>query len=104
MKKPTIKEDETASKEWINQTLRKIHRKIVEMYNIDFTYFKDIKIIKQSEILKQLTERMRNNLKENGVIYSDVQWKQISESLSKTQPHGSSKTLPFTTPKMTFYT
>jgi len=83
MKKPTIKEDETASKEWINQTLRKIYRKMVEMYNIDFTYFRDIKIIRQSEILKQLTERMRNNLKENGIICSDVQWKQISESLSK---------------------
>jgi len=40
-------------KEQINQTLKNIHRKMVESFNINFTYFKDIKIIKQPELLKK---------------------------------------------------
>jgi len=99
MKKPTIKEDETASKEWINQTLRKIHRKMVELFDTDFTYFRDIKIIKQSEILKQLTERVRKNLKEDGVVYSDFRWKQIHESLSKNPVTGFFENLAFYNPE-----
>ena len=107
MKKPTIKENKTASKqrniestkEWINQTLRKIHRKMIELFNIDFTYFSDIKIIEQSDVLKQLTERMRNNLKENGVVYSNTQWKQIRESLSKNPATGFFENLAFYNPK-----
>lgn len=107
MKKPTIKENETTSKqrsiestkEWVNRTLRKIHRKMIELFNIDFTYFSDIKIIKQSDILKQLTERMRNNLKENGVVYSNIQWKEIRESLSKNPVTGFFENLAFYNPK-----
>jgi len=81
--KVTTSPEET--KEWINRTLKKIHRKMVELFQVDFTIFSDIKILKHSDLLKHLTQRMRNNLKENGVVYSDIHWKQISKSLSKDQ-------------------
>lgn len=86
-------------KEQINQTLQKIHRKMVESFNINFTYFKDIKIIKQTELLKKLTQRMRNNLKENGVTYSDAQWKEIRETLSKNSVTGFFENFTFYNPK-----
>jgi len=107
MKKQTMTETQTENnqedtkltKEWINRTLKKIHREMVELFHIDFTYFRDIKIIKQSEVLKQLTKRMRNNLEENGVIYNDIQWKQIRESLSKNRVTDFLENLAFYNPK-----
>lgn len=99
MKNVNILKDSEPVEDWINQTLRKIHRKMTESFNIDFTYFRDIKIIKQSDILKQLTQRMRNNLKENGIAYSDNQWKQICETLSKSQVTGFFEGLAFYNPK-----
>jgi len=86
------------TKEWINRTLKRIHRKMVELFGVDFTYFHDIKIIKQSDILKQLTERMRNDLKENGMVYSDIQWKQVHEGFSKNQVAGFFENLAFYNP------
>lgn len=103
MKKPTAKKTKAPNnpetKEWINRTLKRIHRKMIELFGVDFTYFSDIKIIKQTDILKQLTQRIRNDLKENGVAYSDIQWKQIRESLSKTQVTGFFENLAFYNPK-----
>jgi len=99
MKNVNIQKDNESVEEWINQTLKKIHRKMVELFNIDFTYFRDIKIIKQSDILKQLTQRMRNNLKENGIVYSDNQWKQICEILSKNHVTGFFENFAFYNPK-----
>lgn len=103
MNKPTIEEEEVSSneietestKEWINQTIQKIHGKMVELFQINFAYFSDIKIIKEPEILKLLTERMRNNLKENEVVYSDTQWKQIHEYLLKNQVKGFFENMAF---------
>ena len=88
MKKPIAKKTKVPNnpeetKEWINRILKGIHRKMIALFGVDFTYFSDIKIVKQTDILKQLTKRIRNDLKENGVVYSDIQWKQIRESLSK---------------------
>jgi len=107
MKKPTIKGNETtnnlrdmeSTKEWINRTLKEIHGKMEELFGVDFTYFRDIKIIKQSEIFKQLTQRVRDDLKENGVVYSDIRWKRICESLSKNQVPGFFENLAFYNPK-----
>jgi|GEM_PF-1094924 len=81
--KVTSSPEET--KEWINRVLKKIHRKMVELFQVDFTIFSDIKILKHPDLLKHLTQRMRNNLKENGVVYSDIHWKQIRQSLSNDQ-------------------
>jgi len=104
LKKPTVKKTKVPNKpeetkEWINRTLKRIHRKMIELFGVDFTYFSDIKIIKQSDILKQLTERIRNDLKETGVVYSDIQWKQIHENLSKNQVTGFFENLAFYNPK-----
>jgi len=104
LRKPTAKKTKVSNnpeetKEWINRTLKRIHRKMIELFGVDFTYFSDIKIIKQSDILRQLTERVRNDLKENGVVYSDIQWKQIRDSLSKNQVTGFFENLAFYNPK-----
>jgi len=104
MKKPTAKKTKVPSnpeetKEWINRTLKKIHKKMIKLFDVDFTYFSDIKIIKQSDILEQLTQRIQNDLKENGVLYSDIQWKQICESLSKNQVTGFFENFAFYNPK-----
>jgi len=104
LKKPTAKKKKVPknpeeTKEWINRTLKRIHRKMIKLFGVDFTYFSDIKIIKQSEILTQLTELIRNDLKRNGVVYSDIQWKQIRESLSKNQVTGFFENLAFYNPK-----
>ena len=85
--------------EWIKQTLKKIHRKMVELFGIDFAYFRDIRIIKQSELLKQLTQRMRNGLEENGIVYTDIQWIQICKILSKSQVTGFFENFAFYNPK-----
>ncbi|KPV63519.1 MAG: hypothetical protein AOA66_0796 [Candidatus Bathyarchaeota archaeon BA2] len=105
MKKPTAKKTKVSNnpeetKEWINRTLKRIHRKMIELFGVDFTYFSDIKIIKQSDILKQLTQRIQNNFKENGgVVYSDIKWKQIRESLSKNQVTGFFENFAFYNPE-----
>jgi hypothetical protein len=99
MKNVSIQKGNESVEEWINQTLKKIHRKMAELFNIDFTYFRDIRIIKQSDVLKQLTQRMRNDLKENGIAYSDRRWKQICETLSKNQIAGFFENFAFYNPK-----
>jgi hypothetical protein len=107
MRKLTAKEaqglnsqgDNESTKEWINQTLHKIHRKMVELFSIDFVYFRDIKIIKQPELLKQLAKRMWSDLKESGVAYSNDHIKQISDSLSKNQVEGFFENFAFYNPK-----
>jgi len=87
------------AKECINRKLKRIHRKMIELFGVDFTYFSDIKIIKQSDIFKQLTQRIQNDLKDNRVVYSEIQWKQIRESLSKNQVTGFYENFAFYNPK-----
>jgi len=88
-----------STKEWINQTLQKTHKEMVELFNIDFTYFRDIKIIKQPELLKHLVERMRKDLRENGIVYNGIQWKQIFKNLSKNQVTDFFQNFTFYNPK-----
>jgi len=98
-KKPNASNNPEETKEWINQTLKRIHGKMIELFGVDFTYFSDIKIIKQSDILEQVIQRMRNDLKESGVEYSDVQWRQISKSLLKNQVTGFFENFAFYNPE-----
>ena len=107
MKKLTAKEiqglnfqgDIESTKEWINQTLQKIHRKMVELFGIDFVYFRDVKIIKQPELLKQLAKRMWSDLKESDIVYSNDYMKQIFDSLSKNHVEGFFENFAFYNPK-----
>jgi len=98
-KKPNISNNPEETKEWINRTLERIHRKMIELFGVDFTYFSDIKIIKQSDILEQVIQRMQNDLKESGVVFSDIQWRQICESLLKNQVTGFFENFAFYNPK-----
>jgi len=103
MRKPTANEiqglnfqgDTEWTKESINQTLQKIHRKMMELFNIPFSYFRDIEIIKQPELLKQLAKRMWTDLKQTGVICGSDHLKQIFDSLSKNQVEGFFENLAF---------
>lgn len=107
MKKLDAKEVETANfqkdiksiKESIDQTLKSIHIRMAELFNINFAYFSDVKIIDHSEILNQLTQRMRDDLKENGMVHSDVQWRQICETLSRNQAAGFFENFAFYNPE-----
>lgn len=99
MKNVNDQKDIESTKEWINQTLKEIHRKMVELFGIDFTYFRDVKILRQPELIKQLTQRMRNGLEEKGVVYTDIQWIQICEILSKSQVTGFFENFAFYNPK-----
>lgn len=94
-----FQKDAKSAGEWINKTLKRIYRQMVEVFHVDFGYFSDIKIIDKQEVLKQLTQRMRSELKENGIAYSDSQWKQISEILSKNQITGFFENFAFYNPK-----
>jgi hypothetical protein len=106
MKKLAAKEVETANfqrdiksiKEWIDQTLKNIHKRMAELFHINFAYFSDVKIIKHSEILNQLTQRMWGDLKENGMIHSGIQWRQICETLSRNQAAGFFENFAFYNP------
>jgi len=98
-KKPNGSNNPEETEEWINRTLERIHEKMIELFGVDFTYFSDIRIIKQSDILEQVIQRMRNDLKENGVVYSDIQWSQICESLLKNQVTGFFENFAFYNPR-----
>lgn len=98
-KKPNISNNPEEVKEWVNRTLERIHRKMVDLFGVDFTYFSDIKVIKQSDILEQVIQRMQSDLKESGVVFSDIQWRQISESLLKNQVTGFFENFAFYNPK-----
>jgi hypothetical protein len=107
MKKLTAKEIQTlnfqgdieSTKKWINQTLQKIHRKMAELFSIEFMYFRDVKIIKQSELLKQLAKRVWSDVNQSGAAYSNDHMKQIFDSLSKNQLEGFFENFAFYNPK-----
>jgi hypothetical protein len=107
MKKLAAREVETANfqrdiksiKEQIDQKLKSVHKRMAELFHINFAYFSDVKIVKQSAILNQLTQRMWGDLKENGMVHGGVQWRQISETLSRNQAGGFFENFAFYNPK-----
>jgi hypothetical protein len=107
MKKLVAKEVETANfqsstksvKKDIDQALKSIHKRMITLFHANFAYFSDVKVIQHSEILDQLTQRMRDDLKENGMIHSGVQWSQVCEILSRNQAAGFFENFAFYNPK-----
>jgi hypothetical protein len=83
----------------ITQTLKEIYGKMVETFGVNFEYFRDIKIISQPELLKQLTKRMRRSLEEKGIVYSDSQWRRTCRILSTSQVTGFLENLTFYNPE-----
>jgi hypothetical protein len=78
---------------------QEIYEKMLESYKVDFTYFREIKIVKQPELLKRLANRMREDLKNNGITYSDTQWQQIFEKLLENRIKGFFENFAFYNPK-----
>ena len=78
-----FQENTELTKVQIDQTLRSIHKRMSEVFHIDFAYFSDVKIIKRSEIQNELAQRMRTDLEESGFVQSSAQWNQTFETLSK---------------------
>ena len=70
------------TKEYIDHELREMHKKMTELFQVDFPYFKDVIILGESEAKEFLTEQIRLNLEEKGVSYTAPQWAQIQEYLS----------------------
>jgi len=107
MKKLVAKEVETANfqnstksvKKDIDQTLKSIHKRMTTLFHVNFAYFSDVKVIQHSEILNQLTQRMRDDLKENGMVHSGVQWRQVCEILSRNQEAGFFENFAFYNPR-----
>jgi hypothetical protein len=107
MKKLVAKEVETANfqsstksvKKNIHQTLKNIHKRMITLFHVNFAYFTDVKVIPHSEILNQLTQRMEDDLKENGMVHSGIQWKQVCEILSRNQAAGSFENFAFYNPR-----
>jgi hypothetical protein len=107
MKRLVAKEGETTHfqrdnksiKEEVEQTLKSIHERMMELFHVNFPYFSDVKIFKHSEMLNQLIQRMRNDLEESGIIHSDIEWKQISEVISGNQEAEFFENLAFYNPQ-----
>jgi hypothetical protein len=78
-----FQENTELTKVQIGQTLRNIHKRMSEVFHVDFAYFSDVKIIKRSEIQNELAQRMRTDLEESGIAQSSAQWNQTFETLSK---------------------
>lgn len=74
--------DNGITEEYIANELREIHKKMMELFQVDFPYFKDIIILGKSEARKVITENIRQNLEEKGVSYTASRWAQIQEYLS----------------------
>ena len=76
------------TKEHIDQELVKMHKNMMELLQVDFPYFKDVKILEESEAKDVLTKHIRQNLEEKGVSYTALQWAQIGEYFSGKEAGG----------------
>jgi len=70
---------------YIDRELREMHKKMIELFQFDFPYFKDVIILGESEAEEILTGHIRLNLEEEGVSYTASQWSQIREYLSRNE-------------------
>lgn len=94
-----VQRDIELTDERINQILKSIQKKMVELYNIDFACVNEVKIVKQSELLNQLVQRIQSDLEKKDFLHSSAQWKQIAEILQRNQVAGFFQNLVFYNPK-----
>ena len=90
----TLDNDAKSSQEWIDQALRNIHVRMITLFNFDFDYFKNVRLLGKIEFQSQLSQRMQENLTESGVV-SSIQWKQIAQVLAHDQTAGLSEHFAF---------
>lgn len=67
---------EELAKGHIDRALREIHKKMMGLFHVDFTYFSDIKIVGRSEILDWLTRQTEISLRGENVAYKSTEWRQ----------------------------
>ncbi len=79
----------------INQILRDIFLKMVELFNVDFTFFKSFELLRRQEFQNQLAQRIQDDLKESGLERSGIQVRQITQVLSRDQVAGLSEHFAF---------
>lgn len=79
----------------IDRTLRVIHKKMMDLFHIDFTYFSDIKIVDKSEILDWLTRQVENNFQEKPTAQGNIEWKRFYRFLLESQVKDHFKRLAF---------
>ncbi len=107
MKRLDTKEGETTNlernnksiKKEVEQTLKNIHERMIELFHTNFPYFSGVKILKHSEMLNQLIQRMRDDLEDSGIERSNVEWKQISKDISGNQGTGFFENFAFYNPR-----
>lgn len=73
------------SRERIDHTLREIHKRMVDLFHINFTYFSDIRIVGRSEVLDWLTRQMETNLQERNAADNAAEWEPLYRFLLERQ-------------------
>lgn len=87
--------DYMITKEYIDNELRQIHNKMTKLFQVNFSYFKEIIILPQSKTKNILTEKMRLNLERKGVKYDESLWKQITENFFEDGTRGFFENIAF---------
>jgi hypothetical protein len=71
------------SAENIHDELKKMHNKMIELFQVDFTYFEDLIILCRSDFRELLLERIWLKLKGRGDSYTELQLAQMRKYLSE---------------------
>lgn len=82
-------------KEQIDRTLRTIHKKMIDLFHTDFTYFSNIKIVDKSEVFDWLTRQMENNFQEKLTAQENAELRQLYRFLLESQVKDHFKRLAF---------
>jgi len=82
-------------KEQIDRTLRTIHKKMIDLFHIDFTYFSNIKIVDKSEVFDWVTRQMENNFQEKLTSQENAELRQLYRFLLESQVKDHFKRLAF---------
>lgn len=72
----------------IIQVLKEIHLAMVELFKVQFTFFKSINVLNRQDFQSQLSQRIQDDLKENGVEISNIELNQITQVLTRDQTQG----------------
>ena len=67
---------EELAKGHIDRALREIHKKMIDLFHVDFTFFSNIKIVGESEILDWLAKQVEISLQGENLAYERAEWRQ----------------------------
>ena len=72
-------------KKQIDHALRMIHKKMIHLYNLDFTYFSDIRFLTGSEVFDWLTRQVENNFHKKLTAHERSKLKQFNRVILESQ-------------------